>query len=248
MAGLRRRRPLPDRQPVLPHVRVQGRAASRRSCAARRSIPKPVFDVDDVLRTRRPRSGHRAARARRRCTSRSSTIPTATATTSRACGVAVTGAADIPVELIRRDARGAAVPADRHRLRAHRGGHGHRPPRPTTTSRPSPPPSVVPRPGFEVRIVDDDGRRRAGRASRARSLVRGDSVMRGYLDDPDATAAAIDADGWLHTGDLGTIDERRLPAHRRADQGHVHRRRVQRLPGRDREPAAAPPAPSRRPR
>ena len=36
--------------------------------------------------------------------------------------------------------------------------------------------------------------------------MRGETVMRSYLDDPDATAAAIDTDGFLHTGDLGTID------------------------------------------
>ena len=39
-------------------------------------------------------------------------------------------------------------------------------------------------------------------------LARGDMVMVGYLDDPDATAATIDADGFLHTGDIGTIDDR----------------------------------------
>ena len=37
-------------------------------------------------------------------------------------------------------------------------------------------------------------------------LVRGPSVMKGYINEPDKTALAIDADGWFHTGDIGRID------------------------------------------
>ena len=81
---------------------------------------------------------------------------------------------------------------------------------------------------FELRIDNpaDDG---AGEV-----LLRGPNVMLGYLDDPEATADTIDADGWLHTGDVGRVDEAGQPEDHRPAQGHVHLRRLQRLPRRDR--------------
>jgi HIP---CoA ligase len=60
--------------------------------------------------------------------------------------------------------------------------------------------------GNEVIIADDNGKEVA-RGSTGEILVRGTGVMLGYLDDSDATAEAIDCEGWLHTGDVGTMDK-----------------------------------------
>jgi len=49
--------------------------------------------------------------------------------------------------------------------------------------------------GTEITLADD-----------GELLIRGASVMRGYRNDPDRTAETTDADGWVHTGDIGTID------------------------------------------
>jgi HIP---CoA ligase len=58
--------------------------------------------------------------------------------------------------------------------------------------------------GTEVVVADPQGRPRPPGES-GEVLVRGYNVMLGYFDDPAATAAAIDADGWLHTGDVGVL-------------------------------------------
>jgi acyl-CoA synthetase (AMP-forming)/AMP-acid ligase II len=60
-------------------------------------------------------------------------------------------------------------------------------------------------PGLELKCVDDDGRSVAT-GTPGEILVRGYGVMQGYLDDPTATEAAIDSEGWLHTGDIGVLD------------------------------------------
>ena len=62
-------------------------------------------------------------------------------------------------------------------------------------------------PDVEVLVVADDGRE-VPRGDPGEVVVRGYNVMRGYLDDPSETAATIDDDGWLHTGDVGVMDER----------------------------------------
>ena len=65
----------------------------------------------------------------------------------------------------------------------------------------------VPLPNTEMRVVDPATGADVARGETGELLVRGPQVMKGYLNAPEATAAMLDPDGWLHTGDLGTIDE-----------------------------------------
>ena len=108
---------------------------------------------------------------------------------------AVTGAADIPVDLIRRIA--SELP-----FSSIMTGYGLTEAGTVTASRRGDSfEDIATTVGIacaeqELRIAED-----------GELLVRGYNVMQGYLDDPDATAAVIDPDGWLHTGDLATIDE-----------------------------------------
>jgi acyl-CoA synthetase (AMP-forming)/AMP-acid ligase II/glyoxylase-like metal-dependent hydrolase (beta-lactamase superfamily II) len=62
-------------------------------------------------------------------------------------------------------------------------------------------------PGTELKITGPGGSELPHGES-GEIVVRGYHVMVGYLDDPAGTAAAVDADGWLHTGDIGLMDDR----------------------------------------
>ena len=62
-------------------------------------------------------------------------------------------------------------------------------------------------PGIECRVVDPESGLDLGPNEPGELWMRSPSTMRGYLDDPQATAATIDADGWLHSGDIVTVDE-----------------------------------------
>jgi acyl-CoA synthetase (AMP-forming)/AMP-acid ligase II len=119
--------------------------------------------------------------------------------------LAVTGAAPVPVELLKRMEQdlGFETVVTAYGLTETCGI--------VSVCRPDDPPETISAssgraiPGVEVRVVDDDGAE-VPRGAPGEIVVRGYNVMQGYFEDPERTAETIDADGWLHTGDIGTMD------------------------------------------
>jgi HIP---CoA ligase len=120
--------------------------------------------------------------------------------------LSVTGAATVPAEVVRRmreDLRIATVVT----------GYGLTETTGTVSMcRHDDPPEVVattvgrPLPGVSVRVADEKGCTVAP-GETGEILVKGFNVMRGYFDDPGATAGAFDDEGYLHTGDIGLVGD-----------------------------------------
>jgi acyl-CoA synthetase (AMP-forming)/AMP-acid ligase II len=167
-------------------------------------LPEPVFDVDRVL-ARVAAEGVTVLPGAPTIYQAILDHPDRDRHDLSSLRIAVTGAADIPVTLIRRifDELPFALVITGYGLTE--GGTA-------AATAPGDDPETIAttvgraRPGFELRIVDDQ-HRDVPPGEPGEILLRGGSVLSHYLDDPEATAAAVSDDGWLGTGDLGVIDE-----------------------------------------
>ncbi len=167
-------------------------------------LPEPVFDTGRLL--------HRIAEERVTVLPGPPTIfqsildhPDRSRFDLSSLRLVVTGAAVVPVELVERlgGELGVETVLTAYGLTEATGT--------VTMCRRGDPPEVVAQtsgraiPDVEVRVVDAAGRTcPAGDAGEI--VVRGYNVMRGYFNDAKATEEAIDAEGWLHTGDIGVMD------------------------------------------
>ncbi|WP_241839900.1 FadD3 family acyl-CoA ligase [Frankia sp. CcI49] len=167
-------------------------------------VPHPVFDVPSVLR--------RVEQERITMLPGPPAIYQSILNTDLAgydlssLRLAVTGAAAVPVELVRRlrSELGLQTVLTAYGLTETTGT--------ATACRQNDDPETIALtsgraiPGVEVRVVDDTGAPLPP-GEPGEIVIRGYNVMRGYFDNPEATAEAIDADGWLHSGDIGVQDE-----------------------------------------
>jgi HIP---CoA ligase len=168
-------------------------------------VPEPVFDVDKVLAT--------VATERITVLPGPPTLyqfildhPGRADHDLSSLRLAVTGAAVVPVELVRRmrSELTFSTVLTAYGLTESTGT--------VTMCRPGDDPETIAStsgraiPGLEVRVVDDKGVE-LPRGEPGEIVVRGYTVVSGYFEDPDATAEAIDPEGWLHTGDVGIMDD-----------------------------------------
>ena len=191
---------------------------------------------------------HVAVRRARRCSSPSSACRTSPTTTCQSLRTGIMAGSPCPVEVMKRvDHRDAHGRGD-HLLRHDRDLAGVDPdPAPTTPRAPHRRPSAGCTRTSRCKVVDPETdlpvpRGDAGRAVHPRLL--GDARLLGRAGED---RRGDRRDGWMHTGDLADDGRRRLPQHRRPDQGHGHPRRRERLPARDRGVPLHPPRHRRRP-
>ncbi|HUR51433.1 MAG TPA: FadD3 family acyl-CoA ligase [Mycobacteriales bacterium] len=185
---------------VAPFFHTFGYKAGLLACLMQRStcVPLKVFDVDEALRTIH---AERIDVVPGPPTLYSSLLEHPSLREAPLnLRLAVTGAAVVPQELVRRmrTELGFREVITAYGLTECTGL--------ATACRPGDPDEVVAlTSGRAVDRVEVEVRAPAGEPGEV--LVRGYGVTRGYWEDPEATAEAIDADGWLHTGDVGVMDE-----------------------------------------
>jgi acyl-CoA synthetase (AMP-forming)/AMP-acid ligase II len=183
---------------VAPFFHTFGYKAGMLACLLKRAtlVPLKVFDVDEALRTI---AQERIDVVPGPPTLYSSLLEHPDRAELPSLRLAVTGAAVVPTALIARmrGELGFREVITAYGLTECSGF--------ATACRPGDPDELIASTsgravdGVEVRVAADPGQP-------GEVLVRGYGVMRGYWDDPEATAEAIDADGWLHTGDVGVMD------------------------------------------
>jgi acyl-CoA synthetase (AMP-forming)/AMP-acid ligase II len=185
---------------VAPFFHTFGYKAGLLACLLKRAtaVPLKVFDVDQALATI---AGERINVVPGPPTLYSSLLehPSRAGADLSSLRLAVTGAAVVPTQLI---ARMRSELGFKEVITAYGltecGGFA-------TACRPGDPDEVISltsgraADGVEVRVDAEQGQP-------GEVLIRGYGVMRGYWDDPGATAETIDDEGWLHTGDVGVLD------------------------------------------